>query len=173
MATLKEEVLNETYGDVKKLIYKLCWRGVNRFGGEFDEYLSSANLAFCRAAKPGAWDSRKGHFSTYLWWCVWYAILDVERDKKRRMDRGPALVADLGGVEDKRRFDFTHFLTMLSEDAALVAELTVEAPGELNRLMRRGDRQGFCRMLWERLRGIGWSMARVVDSFDELKGVLE
>ena len=67
--TIVTNPCEDTYADVLPMLYKMCWNMKKRFGGNFTEYLSSANIGFMKA-----YNTFRGNyntaFSTWVWWKV-------------------------------------------------------------------------------------------------------
>src|SRR5476651_2599406 len=66
----------ETYDDVAELVYDTCWKFKRRYGGDFDDLLSQANLAFMESY--GSYQT-KYRFSTWVRTIVWNRLLDEAR----------------------------------------------------------------------------------------------
>lgn len=163
----------ETYGDVEKLICRLCWKAVRRHGGEFDDYRSAANEAYCDAY--ASFDPARGAaFATHLWWQVRGAISRVVHQtsiQERTVAAGEDI--DLDVLPGRRRFDLTVFRSELSGDAREVVNMVVESPNEVWDLLHHRDIGSCVRGgLIRRLRDLGWTVARVAESFEEIREAL-
>ena len=164
------KAIEETYHDVEKMLYQLCWKAVEKFGGEFDEYLSAANLGFMKAYN-GYDSSRQCCFNTLLWWCVRNCITDVGRETVKAKRVG--LLGEKDGEQiHSNRFDLSQFLASISDDARLMVQSVVSMPGDLNLLAGRKRstvRRGLSSMLQES----GWSAARIIETRQEVREALE
>ena len=160
---------DETYQDVEKLIYRLAWNAVDRYGGEFDEYVSAGHLGYMKAYQTH--DPSRGAFTTHLWHCVVNAITDVRRAKER--DGRQSLLGD--GDEKlpaRNGFDLGRFLTELSEDAKLMVRAVVDSPGDLTLLLRTTSTRQIRRGLYQMLKSVGWSPARIIEYQQEVREAL-
>lgn len=174
----------ETYRDVERLIWKTVYEFQRRYGGEFDELLSTANLAF--AISYNTHDPGKSSFVTWVRNYIWYTLMN---------DRRPALqhpVAFLGDHDvdvkstspepdpfetaliDPSETAIADLFDLVSEDAAEVLGLVLNAPASLQaRVMQKGGTP----MNWrstvrEHLLALGWGAKRVNESFREIKEAL-
>ena len=159
----------ETYQDVEKLIYRLAWNAVERYGGEWDEYVRAGHLAYMKAWE--AHDANRGAFTTILWRCMVNAITDVRRAKER--DGRQSLLGD--GDEKlpaRNGFDLGRFLTELSEDAKLMVRAVVDSPGDLTLLLRTTSTRQIRRGLYQMFKSVGWSPARIIKCQQEVREAL-
>ena len=159
-AIANRDVCGLTYLDVEKLIFRMCWRYVQRHGGCFDEAVSEANAAFVRAYadfRPG-----KAKFSTWLWWKVRGALSGHRARSHRRAARvrtaAPGL---LDRIASRERFDPAAFCRELSGDAALVIEITL-----------RQDAAASKSAIWREIKALGWTIGRAVEAFAEIREAL-
>ena len=164
----------ETHRDVEKLIYRICWKAVYKFGGEWEDYLSAANEAFADAY--ASYDPNRGaSFPTWLWWKIKGAI-SKERSQTSIQARTVAggEDIDLDVLPGRQQFDLDRFRFGLSSDARAVVKMVVESPHEIWDLLHHRDIGSCCRGgLIRRLQGIGWSVARVAESFEEIREALQ
>jgi len=166
--TVAETARAETYADVERMICGICWWFVDKFGGEFDDYLSEANVAYMQAHET--YDPKRSHFTTWLWWTVRYALLNFVRAERTRMERFALGSDSMEKMEAPPRFDVDRFAGELSADAADVLRLTLDCPHELLACLGlpEVDRGDVCRCL----RDAKWSVARVAESFGEIREAL-
>ena len=165
------DTVTDTYKGVEKMLDQLSWKAARRFNGDFDDYRSVANEAFLTAYEK--FDPVRGiKFSTFLHWCVSNAIWgQVASDRKRNerfcstgdLDRNTA-EDELGRVG--------RMMTDLSDDARTVVELVTQTPGELVQIVRSRKPLESRRHLWRYLRELGWTMGRVLGSFEEIREAL-
>jgi len=158
-----------TYEDVKKLLYQLVWQ----YGrGDWEEAMARANLAYARAYR-GWQPGHRTRFSTYLHRAVVNELLDFRAEHaKRSVKESLSPEGDLDRNPAGRRVHlFDAIRADLSDDARLLVQLVIDTPGDLVNLA--ACRPANCRRrLYRKLKGIGWSMARVINSFDEVREVL-
>ncbi len=163
----------ETYGDVEKLIYRLAWKAVRRYGGEFDDYVSAANEAFAEAY--ASYDASRGaSFPTWLWWKVKGTISgEVHQSKLQERTVASGEDIDLDVLPGRSRFDLDVFKSELSYDARQVVTMVVESPHEIWDLLHHQDIGSCVRGgLTRRLRDVGWTVARIAESFSEIREAL-
>lgn len=165
---------DETHRDVEKLIYRLCWKAVYKFGGEWEDYVSAANEAFADAY--ASYDPAKGaSFSTWLWWKIKGAIAS-ERSQNSIQAKTVASGEDidLDVLPGRSRFDMDQFASELSHDARTVVKMVVESPHEVWDLLHHKDISSCVRGgLIRRLQAVGWTVARVAESFSEIREALQ
>lgn len=169
-STLTELVETETYRDLERLVSKLIWWAVEYRGGRFDDYEDAAQEAYARAVRTH--DPARGAITTHVWWCVSHKLASVAaRERKHRERCRTDLDLDLMPARTKA-FDMEVLMLDLSDDARTVVRLVVEAPGDLARLCRMRRMDWAQTLLWDTLKGLGWTVGRVVESFDEVREAL-
>ena len=161
--------IEETYDDVKGMIFKMVRKHADRFGGEFSEVLSDAHCGFMAAY--GRFDGR-GQFTTWCGCQIRYELLDAYyrpngSDNKAKFDRtvrnnSKALDEVIGPVS----FNLGAFAGELSRDAQTAITIAldlprVEDPSKLKRELLRHLQQK-----------LGWTAARCVETFTEERGAL-
>ncbi len=188
MSTNRARLANEaTYEDVSKMVFRLCWVALIRWGGEWEDWLSAANMGFMDAVRT--WKPERSSFVTHCWWCVHYALLDRRNGKGERWRGRETPEADLRGddgrgpladVPARPEPGVASLLRDLGEDGRTVVRLVVESPAELAKLARVGGRRhgdpspaAARRAIGDHLAGLGWARARVVEAFGELREALE
>jgi RNA polymerase sigma factor (sigma-70 family) len=176
---MKERAAEETYEDVKRMVYQMAWRCHYQTGIDWDECVSAGNLAFARAYRR--WRPDGGSkFSTYCCTAIQNTLLNLRSDKRSqsREHTGQDLAVE-SIPQGKSRL--SRIMNELGDDARTVVELIAFSPAELSRLTTMRDdkvpsgntRRTKCRkLLWDHLRGMGWSMARTLDCFCEIESVL-
>ncbi len=155
-----------TYRETENTIYQLCWKAQKRWGGEFDDYLSSANVAWVNAYQKFDF-SRGVKFNTYVYRAIWNALLDEYSSQVKWVKNNKSMPEEVEFAEKHSRF--TSLMSDMSEDARIIIQLVLEAPSDLRDLLSAKQPQQSRQNLWAYLRGLGWSMARTVDAFSELK----
>lgn len=178
----------QTYEDVHPLILKVCHTFRRRYGGDWDELVGEANEYFMRAYRR--FNRHKGRFSKRVAYCVWVCLLDKHRVRRSRETKLPRVRPfkrrDDGGWEREYdvitnaaqpiRFNLTQLLGEVSHDAAHAIKLAVDPPpkvvrrvSQIDKLKRPKARRS---ALVEYLTDLGWSMARVLESFKEIAEAL-
>lgn len=172
---LEKSEVEAYYKSVEKLLYDLCWKASRRYGGNFDELLEAANESFmhaCRRFNP----SKGTKFSTWIQAWVWPDLITAstkEATYKERFQTGTE--EQLTKVVEKKKFSWVEFGEELSEDGQVIVRLIFDPPQSLdNEIRERGNLPRHVRIsIREYLRhSLGWSLARVRGSFDDIKKAL-
>jgi DNA-directed RNA polymerase specialized sigma24 family protein len=176
---MKEQAAEETYEDVRMMVYQMSWRCHHQTGIDWDECVSAGNLAFARAYRR--WRPDGGSkFSTYCCAAIQNTLLKLRSDKRSQSREETGLELELRSAV-KGLSGISHILDELGEDARTIVKLIAESPAGLTRLATVRDdklpggeskRKKCRRILWQHLRGLGWSMARTLDCFCEIEEVL-
>jgi RNA polymerase sigma factor (sigma-70 family) len=161
--------ISDTYNDVEKLIYHVANKVHAKHGGDIEELVSEANVAFMKAYKAYSPD-RHTKFSTFLYCVIWNHLLTFIRDNRSMP------VVDTGSVVDNRPEPFMvwDFVEGLTEDAATVVGLVFTSPAELVEAAEgkgnqiRNWRSSIRRYLLNQ----GWSTDRVIECFSEIAAAL-
>jgi RNA polymerase sigma factor (sigma-70 family) len=182
----------ETYLEVENLIRREVWRICKKWGGDFDELMSEANIAFL-----DAYDSFDGSssFATWTRQIVWYKCVDLIRGRLTEQARYASNPGDetVGRIPCRVNGDATHdrmlieipdrphstwkvqeMLEELTEDARIVVKLVVETPAELEAIARAkgGQPRNLRSSIRSYLAEAGWTAARIAESFNEVRQVL-
>jgi len=163
-ATLPQD---ETFNDTEKLLYRMCWWAVDHLNLRFDDALSEAGLAW--AIAWDTYDRRRGaSFSTWLWHQVKGRLLSLKKRQARRSELGLSLLSERLDRQPAREGRLDALLREMGDDARTVAHLVFQdcCPGDLR------DPAGYRGMVAAALREAGWTVGRVVESFDEIREVL-
>lgn len=157
----------ETYRDVQKMIWQLCWRFCRR-GGDFDEHLSIANEAFVKAYKTH--DPDKAEFTTHCYLQVYFALQKFRATYSKRRERMHEVpLPDSAKLKESRLWDSVW--GQVGDDARTVMVLISESPAELLGIALQ-EIVSLRVVLFRRLRAMGWSIGRAGTAFDELSDVL-
>ncbi len=175
-STLTEHVETETYRDLERMVHGLIWWAVDHRGGRYDDYEDAAQEAYAKAVRTH--DPARGQITTHVWWCVRNKLQKVATTERRHRERCRTDL-DLDRMPARTKtFDLEVLLVDLSEDARTVVRLVIETPGDLVKLCRMRDVRGELRLdrmrklLWDTLKGLGWTVGRCVVSFDEVREAL-
>jgi hypothetical protein len=132
-----------------------------RYGGRVSDYISLGCEVFVKAYN--SWDPAKSKFSTWLYWWLRNNLWDAGKKQAReRSNQDPDMFVPSPS--------FMHRITELSEDAATVVNIVLTAPIEV--LHQKGPRKYRKDKLIKLLRGMGWTVDRITESFAEIKDVL-
>lgn len=163
--------IDETYEDVKRLIYKMCNDFIRRNGGDFEELLSAANEVYMDAYRT--WAPGAAPFTHYLCICIHRRLIGDWR-KARRLPIS-SLTDDEGGqtpVADQHRdFRLAELTEGLSEAAKYIIQITFNPPEDLDGMIERkgGKMLHYSSTIKEYLRGAGWSRAAIRDAWMEVQ----
>jgi hypothetical protein len=153
---------DEAYRGIEKMIYKLSWQAARRYGGDWEDYASAANEAFMDAYSsydPG----QHTLFSTWLWWKIRGAIT-------REIRKPCTEPCDMNSISKEEQFDCEAFIRELGFDARVVVRMVVESPVEVFDLLHHKDIGSVMRCgLQRKLKNIGWTVARISESFSEIR----
>jgi len=165
--------IEETYADVEKLIHKLTWAHIGRYGGEYDETLSDAHLGFAEAY--ARFNNRRGVlFITYCYLYIrGYLLNGYNRSvggsiKKTTFERDVLLLGeDMAEVlVGTTQFDVDRMASELSEDAQAAIRLTLDLPRvQTPSKLKRG-------LLRHLQRKLGWTAARCIETWSEIRRAL-
>lgn len=158
-----------TYEEVRPEIERLVRSHMRRKGGNWDDYYSEAVAAFAHVFRNQ--DDTKGGFREYLRYKVKKALLEVSRTLARRARLIPTEERELEAIPDQReKFNIDEFCGRLSRDGSTVVRLVFGPPKSFRRL---GKGPHLLRAALRRhLKGMGWSRARVRETFEEVRSQL-
>lgn len=166
---------DDTWDDVKRMAFRQAWSFHQRFGMDFDEAASAASEAFARAYREWDSDHESGaSFSTYAWHKIKNALVTERCRSARWMSRNrPGEDGLERGRPRGRESTLSSILTDLGDDARTIVMAVVDPPDEeMRKALLRGPRRATS-LLRRRLLSIGWSVARIIDSFREVSEALE
>ncbi len=165
MKTLEKKLSQASYLRVQKMIWGIVNRFVKKYGGDREEYLGEANVAFVRAWK--AFDPEKARLTTWV-----HALLSLKRKEATEATRMPERDRgyDVSNHTSPQDFDLFSTLGELSSDAAELACLALSPPQHLR--VREGDFEEAKRAIAGHLMDRGWSGERVVRAMEEVRGAL-
>lgn len=168
-----KRVIEETYADYEKLVYHTVHRFVGKFGGDFDEYISEANLTFMNAFEK--FDRGRGYkFSTYLVTAINNKLRSLRRADSNHAGRYNSLdVADDNGVSRAANVvysgDSGYGFDDLAKDARTVLDLVLRAPAELRAATAfDGSAKEWKKALRGFLKFRGWDGERMDAAFEEI-----
>jgi len=165
----------QSYEDVRRLIAKVSSSFRRRFGGDYQEIISEANVAFLEAYRT--YDCDRGSFSKRVSYVVYMQLVENACKRMNHAKKYPEVLITPDVPEKHHHGGLGSILSEVSEDAAIVIRLVLDPPGEL-----------YCRMPPPRsssfraeevrdavadfLLDVGWATRRVIDAFDEIREVL-
>ncbi len=175
MSALATMAVETTYGDVEKMIFKICHKFRRRYGGDFNELVARGNELFMRSYRK--YNPEDGSFTTYLWLRVWGGLMDDLRGKLRKERRLTEVNHPLENVAqlEPSDWDVPTFLKGLSGDAKVVVMLTLTAPKDIPHAMMmksvercNGKPSAYRTHIKEYLLDMGWTFGRITESFKEV-----
>lgn len=167
-ATITTDI-NTAYTQMRELIAKQAATFKRKYGGEFEELLSTANEAFTKqhhaffAGKTAIKDDYQAAIRMF----IWDAMLERTRRSMRRMEKAAMIPID--GLENliETRPRANWILEDLSKDAAYVVETVLDTPEVF------GTRHITKEVVQRHLRTLGWQYKRIKAAFNEIKTVLQ
>lgn len=168
IATVTQDAVNETYMDVEKMIFQVCWKFAEKFGGNIEDHLSVAGETYMDAYNK--FEPVRGfQFTTYLWCSLWHNLTrSIRGNKIDRMTTSGSVNFD--SFAAKKHFDLGRWLFELSEDANTVVGILLDDPESFQGWCQTKGTKSQKRGLIKHLqRSLGWSAARVVESFGEIR----
>lgn len=162
----RKDGIEESYVDVEKLLYQTAHLFQKRYGGEFDELVGIANLAFTEAYRSYNGASK---FATWTRFVAWRLMLDhVDNEIKSKRTRPQ----DFEITEHKS--PLIDVLDELEEDAKTVVELVLHTPEDLQLLIQDsgGGIKKIKSVLTMYLSKLGWKQKRIKQSFLQIQEAL-
>jgi len=160
-AAARAVTTQQAYADVERLIVGVVANFHRKFGGDWGELMSDANLAFMQALK--GYDPAKAKFTT---WCQ-NTLQFVLRDRLRthRRPEVPVVhVEDPGALAAAPEpFNLRKFAQNLGPDALTALRVALGADGP-------PERRKAALVRW--LEEAGWCAARIAESFTEIADAL-
>lgn len=176
---LQREEMASLYEEVRLFLYQQAHWASRTYGLTFEDALADVHLGFQMAYH--AYTADKGAFITYVGHKVYWTLKNIQRQEsgRRAMLRRRALSEDMAARPVPEKFRLDEFASDLSEDAEEVLKVVLQSPMELLQIVRQKSPDGqptrknmFRAAVREFLMGLGWSSARVTESFKEIKEAL-
>ena len=99
---LHQDICEQAYTQVEKMIHKICWEFHLRYGGEIDEWVSEAHLLFMQSIIEH--DSNRSQFITLLWnrlkWHFFDTIRQRVKDSKINFVSIQEITAEHADIDD-------------------------------------------------------------------------
>lgn len=172
------------YNLVKNLIFSQVHKFVNRYGGDFDDLVGDANMAFMKghaqftAGVTSTGLPIEGTYAAEIRRWVWFELFDAMRIRLSRQHAAPMVeIAEGEDFADTRPAEFSleDFTDGMSEDACLVAGLAINPPPavEVAANEKGGNPRNIRSTIREYLRNeCGWGAERIGAAFDEIRKAL-
>lgn len=172
-----QNILDETYHDVKSLLDSIVKQHRVRYGGHYDDLRADANSLFVEAYDN--YDPEQGDFFHWIKYFVWIKLLYARRIQLKRSKKYCTCDLDTVPTNDPAYFDLEDFIGGLSQDAGKVVKLAVNPPqriqGEIAQggTQKQGGRPKTMGMAIRRyLMDLGWAAKRITASYNEIRGAL-
>ncbi len=138
---LQQDIMEDSYKSVQNLIYRTCWKFQRKYGGDFHEWLSDANMIFMEAITI---HNDKSSLVTWLYYKLHWGLYDVLRKKSREQKNGHMV-----SFEDLKACDvspedlfasptadtFMHLIQHVGESSRELWGLILDPPDELRDML--------------------------------------
>ena len=163
------------YLRVRPKLFEVCSAIQRKYGGEFDELASEANLHFMDVYNTH--DRGRGTLEGDVVFRVYHRLLETKETEARRRRHLNAVEATEENImaHDEPWFDFQDFLCGLGRDGAEVVNMIFNPPPEVDlAVVERGEPNpnNIRAAVKEYLRDVKWSLARIRDSFRDVREAL-
>jgi hypothetical protein len=164
--------VSTTYLDLQNDLNALAFCFTRRYGGEYEENRSEANVGFMIS-----YHEHDPAIAPFVPWCKWKTWKHLqEQHRKIAYRRGITKMEqhEEEFAKDEPRFRLVDFIDELSEDARQVVSLVFDTPkGLVPIIQSKGNEPRNLRsVLRDYLKGIGWSAKQITDSFSEIERAL-
>ncbi len=179
METIKTPTAEEGYALTKNLIFDQVHKFCRRFGGDVDDLVGEAHVAFMvghRAYVEGRGNSEI--YSIEIRRCVWYKLFDkmrVRLERKRRVKFTSTNDQEDAFAEPaKSAFNTTEFMGTLTPDARITTALVLDPPPEVVRVAeaKGGTPRNYKSTVRTHLQAAGWDTDRINAAFEEIAEAL-
>jgi len=166
--------MEQTYSDVEKLIKKIVWDFKKRHGGDFQELLGEANLAFVLSYKN--WKRGSScKFTSYLCRSIKNNLLRKYQEQRKSVKTNPILNIEKATIDyADGLFDF---LDCFAGDALYIAEI-ITNPDKLSAVYKEHKeispyklKDRYC-ILRHLNKDLNWSRARINNAFGQIKKII-
>ena len=154
---------SEMYDSIADLVKKLVWKFVKKYGGDFDEWVSDANLSAVKAIN--AYDNTNGaKLSTWVYNYVYFDLVTTVQNRIQRSKRNEVSLAFEATKADAVA-RLSTLLVDISDDAKTLISCFIESDTtQRANTVRRTVR--------EQLKKAGWNTHRFTDVLEEVRTVL-
>ncbi len=159
---------------VLNLLKKACWSFQKGNGGDFDELMSEASLAYVQA-RNGFDPSKGAKFSSWLYQIVRGRLMDWKR--KQYSKRIPLSEDDPNTVSVNQKMSLIDAIRQeCSPDSGVVVQLILNPPIDVILTARqwRSEKSPISLRIAveQHLRELGWAVSRVWQAFGEIQEAL-
>lgn len=176
---IQREEMADLYEEVRLFLYQQAHWAARHYRMSFEDALADVHLGFQRAYHDYTPD--KGKFITYVGHKVYWTLRNLRREEGIRANlvKWSSLPEHAAARPSPEPFRLEEFASDLSEDAEEVLKVVLQSPVEFLQILRKKSPVGqptrtnmFRAAVREFLMGLGWSSARVTESFKEIKEAL-
>ncbi len=166
--------VEEGYDAVKNLIFDQVHKFRRKYGGDVDELVGEANIAFVRGHRSilekGAKDGYAVEIRRWVWWDLFDAMR-VRLERQRRVkftstdDTGDVYAVPTGGTWNRE-----DFVCGLSEDGRYAVALALNPPAAIEKVAQEkgGTPRNYKSTVRQYLKDTGWSTDRINAAFEEI-----
>lgn len=148
------------FASIAKMVAKLAHKFCDKYRGEFEEWLSEANLSAVRAIN--SFDPTRAKLSTWVYTIVYYDLLTIVGQRTKAHQRKPEAFCERSYAHRDAVSWLDQFLVEISADARLLVECFTHADYCVHsRSIRKNVR--------ETLRSQGWSQSKYERALAELQ----
>jgi DNA-directed RNA polymerase specialized sigma24 family protein len=175
LTTTQQQAAGDSYTDNQQAIRNTAEQFARRYNLHGDDCIADASLHFLQAWT--AWEGmgiKPCKWGTFLRNYIWNGLLDTYRIQARRAAKLPRVsestLQQVAAPEEGEPYA-EEVMGTLSADGQTVLELSLNPPGvvEQQAQARGGEGRNYRSVLRQYLHGIGWTAARVTESFREIK----
>ncbi len=94
---LQKDILEDAYEHMQKLVMKICWKFTRRYGGDFYEWLSEANMIFLDACETY---NGRSSLVTWLYYKLHWGLYNVLKAKSNEQQTQHLVSLEELGSED-------------------------------------------------------------------------
>lgn len=178
----QKDLLEENYIDLEKMIHKIIFIHISKYGGDLDELLSEAQEKFLRACNT--YNEQQGKLSTHVYNHVKNGLHEVGRRKGKRNKLKIISIEEIKSenededtldLEDRRqKEDLPLLLSEVGEDCKHIIHLIFFPPTDLHEEFQNYSKtENYKDCLKEYLHfHMKWSLDRIREAFVELREAL-
>jgi hypothetical protein len=171
---------DEGYALVRDLIFHQVYKFRRRYGGEVDELMGEANLAFVRGhAQFQGGRRRNGQpisipYSIHIRYCIWFELFDAMRARLARKAKTRFVSLESCDPAARTDFDMMGFVDGLSADARYATQLVLDPPTSIATTAeaKGGEPRNYRSTVRTHLKHEGWETKRINAAFAEIQETL-
>ena len=157
----------QAYENTSRLVHQIVRRHHRINGGEYDEWLGEAHVAWTQAYQT--WDAQKAKFTTYMVHVIRCHLVNVAIINKTQKRNGPVYNILDGHTVRQRGFDYPQKETF--DVDRLLGEVSADAWKAIRIVLRMTGRNR--KTVYRKLREHRWTMRRIAKAFQEVQEALE